>query len=109
MFVTRFYCILDPESGRLLYANAGHDLLYLRRRGDAQELRRARRMPLGLRPGMSYEQKEIVLREGESVLFYSNGLVEAHSPEYEMFGFPRLRRPGKPSTRTLATRSSTAG
>jgi serine phosphatase RsbU (regulator of sigma subunit)/predicted ester cyclase len=91
MFVTCFYAILDPESGSLAYANAGHDLPYLRRRGgDAEELR-ARGMPLGLMPGMSYEQKEIVLEEGEAALFYSDGLVEAHDPQGEMFGFPRLR------------------
>jgi serine phosphatase RsbU (regulator of sigma subunit) len=40
---------------------------------------------------MSYEEKEIELDVGESVLFYSDGLVEAHDPKGEMFGFPRLR------------------
>jgi serine phosphatase RsbU (regulator of sigma subunit) len=40
---------------------------------------------------MGYEEKEIVLGQGESVLFYSDGLVEAHNPKGEMFGFPRLR------------------
>ena len=48
-------------------------------------------MPLGLMPGMSYEQKEIVLAAGEAALFYSDGLVEAHDSKGEMFGFPRLR------------------
>jgi serine phosphatase RsbU (regulator of sigma subunit) len=90
MFVTCFYAILDPESGSMSYANAGHDLPYLHRGGDCEELR-ARGMPLGLMPGMSYEQKEIVLERGESALFYSDGLVEAHDPKGEMFGFPRLR------------------
>jgi serine phosphatase RsbU (regulator of sigma subunit)/predicted ester cyclase len=91
MFVTCFCAILDRESATLSYANAGHDLPYLRRRGgDAEELR-ARGMPLGLMPGMEYEQTEIVLDAGEAVLFYSDGLVEAHDPEGEMFGFPRLR------------------
>jgi serine phosphatase RsbU (regulator of sigma subunit) len=91
MFITCFYAILDPDSGGLTFANAGHDLPYLRRRnGDAEELR-ARGMPLGLMPGMSYEEKEIVLDAGDSALFYSDGLVEAHDPRGEMFGFPRLR------------------
>jgi serine phosphatase RsbU (regulator of sigma subunit) len=40
---------------------------------------------------MSYEEKEIVLDSGEAALFYSDGLVEAHDPKGEMFGFPRLR------------------
>src|SRR5215213_6556670 len=90
MFVTCFYAILEPKSGRLLYANAGHDLPYLRRSRGAEELR-ARGMPLGLMPEMSYEEKEAMLGAGEAVLFYSDGLVEAHDPEGEMFGFPRLQ------------------
>jgi serine phosphatase RsbU (regulator of sigma subunit)/ketosteroid isomerase-like protein len=91
MFVTCFYAILDPKSGSLSYANAGHDLPYVRRGGgDAEELR-ARGMPLGLMSGMSYEQKESELDAGQAALFYSDGLVEAHNPKGEMFGFPRLR------------------
>jgi serine phosphatase RsbU (regulator of sigma subunit)/predicted ester cyclase len=91
MFVTCFYAVLEPKSGRLLYANAGHDLPYLHRgRGNAEELR-ARGMPLGLMPGMGYEEKETIVQAGEGALFYSDGLVEAHDPKGEMFGFPRLR------------------
>jgi serine phosphatase RsbU (regulator of sigma subunit) len=90
MFVTCFYAILDPKSASLRYANAGHDLPYLHHSGDAEELR-ARGMPLGLMPGMSYEEKEIELDVGEGVFFYSDGLVEAHDPNGDMFGFPRLR------------------
>ncbi|HZC83400.1 MAG TPA: SpoIIE family protein phosphatase [Rubrobacter sp.] len=89
-FVTCFYGILDPKSGHLVYANAGHDLPYLWHGGATEELR-ARGMPLGLMPGMGYEEKQITLKRGEGVLFYSDGLVEAHDPHYEMFGFPRLR------------------
>src|SRR3712207_1315832 len=90
MFVTCFYAILDPTSGHLVYANAGHDLPYLHRNGDAEELR-ARGMPLGLMPGMGYEEKETILHSGEAALLYSDGLVEAHDPAGEMFGFPRLK------------------
>ena len=90
MFVTCFYCILDPKSGTLSYANAGHDLPYLHRDGAAEELR-ATGMPLGLMPGMRYEEKETILEAGEAALLYSDGLVEAHDPKGEMFGFPRLR------------------
>ena len=90
MFVTCFYAILDLKYGSLRYANAGHDLPYVRRGGDAEELM-ARGMPLGLIPGMSYEEKKTILESGEAALFYSDGLVEAHNPGGEMFGFPRLR------------------
>jgi serine phosphatase RsbU (regulator of sigma subunit)/predicted ester cyclase len=90
-FVTCFYGILDPESGRFIYANAGHNLPCRRHDGQADELR-ARGMPLGLMPGMTYEEKEAVLESGDSTLFYSDGLVEAHDPQGEMFGVPQLRR-----------------
>jgi serine phosphatase RsbU (regulator of sigma subunit) len=90
MFVTCFYGVLDPGTGSFAYANAGHDLPYVRRGGYAEELM-ARGMPLGLMPGMSYEEKEIILGEGDRALFYSDGLVEAHNPEGAMFGFPRLQ------------------
>jgi serine phosphatase RsbU (regulator of sigma subunit) len=91
-FVTCFYGVLDPESGRLVYANGGHDLPCCRRQdGQVDELR-ARGMPLGLIPSMSYEEKEATLETGDSTLFYSDGLVEAHNPQREMFGVPRLRK-----------------
>jgi PAS domain S-box-containing protein len=90
MFVTCLAALLDSRTGRLHYANAGHDLPYLRHADGVSELR-ATGMPLGLMPDMSYEQKEITLKPGESVLLYSDGLVEAHDPRREMFGFPRLQ------------------
>jgi serine phosphatase RsbU (regulator of sigma subunit)/anti-sigma regulatory factor (Ser/Thr protein kinase) len=90
MFVTLLYALLDPMTGQMQYANAGHDLPYRRELDGISELR-ATGMPLGLMPAMSYEEKEITLAPGESVLFYSDGLVEAHNPQREMFGFPRLR------------------
>ena len=90
MFVTCLAALLDTKSGRLRYANAGHDLPYLRHADGVAELR-ATGMPLGLMPGMSYEEKEVALDAGDSVLFYSDGLVEAHDPERKMFGFPRVQ------------------
>jgi serine phosphatase RsbU (regulator of sigma subunit)/predicted ester cyclase len=92
MFVTCFYAILEPKSGHLLYANAGHTLPCRKRRNDdqAEELS-ARGMPLGLMSGMSYQEKATILVPGDVVLFCSDGLVEAHDPRGEMFGSPRLR------------------
>jgi serine phosphatase RsbU (regulator of sigma subunit) len=91
MFVTCLYAILDPASGRLRYANAGHDQPYQRQYDRVSELW-ATGMPLGLMPGMTYEEKETSIAEGDSVLWYSDGLVEAHNPEQAMFGFPRLAK-----------------
>jgi len=90
MFVTCFYAILDPTSGLMRYANAGHDLPYRRCKEGVSELR-ATGMPLGLMPGSLYEEHEVTIASGESLLFYTDGLVEAHNPRREMFGFPRLK------------------
>jgi anti-sigma regulatory factor (Ser/Thr protein kinase) len=90
MFVTCFYAILDPSSGHLQYANAGHELPYLRHADGVAELH-ARGMPLGLMPGMRYEEQSITVAPGENVLLYSDGLVEAHNPQREMFSLPRVR------------------
>ena len=91
MFVTCFYALLDPRSGRLRYANAGHEPPYRQHGGSVTELW-ATGMPLGLMPGSCYEEQEATLAPGESLLFYSDGLVEAHSLSREMFGFPRLQK-----------------
>ena len=90
MFVTCFYGVLDSTSGSFKYANAGHNPPCCRQQGQATDLW-ATGMPLGLMPGMIYEEKEALLLPGDAVLFYSDGLVEAHNPGREMLGTPRLR------------------
>ncbi len=90
MFVTCIYIILDPATGHLRFANAGHNLPVHMKEGGVLELR-ATGMPLGLMPGMTYEETEAQLSPGEGLLVYSDGLVEAHNEGGDMFGFPRLR------------------
>ena len=90
MFVTCLYGVLEPASGLFRYANAGHNVPYVRTEAGVGELR-VTGMPLGLFPGMTYEEKEAVLAPGDGVLLHSDGLAEAHNPAREMFGLPRLR------------------
>jgi len=90
MFVTCLYALLDPVTGTLHYANAGHNLPVLRKSDGVVELR-ATGMPLGLLPGMGYEEKSVKLSANDEILIYSDGLTEAHSPTGEMFGYPQLR------------------
>jgi serine phosphatase RsbU (regulator of sigma subunit) len=90
MFVTCFYAILDPKNGHLRYANAGHEPPYRQHDGNVVELW-ATGMPLGMMQGTRYDEHEATLIPGESLLFYSDGLVEAHNSTKEMFGFPRLK------------------
>jgi serine phosphatase RsbU (regulator of sigma subunit)/anti-sigma regulatory factor (Ser/Thr protein kinase) len=89
MFVTCLYGVIDTASGRFRFANAGHNLPFARTSGGALELR-ATGMPLGLLPGMTYEESEAVISPGEALLLYSDGVTEAHSTEREMYGTPRL-------------------
>jgi serine phosphatase RsbU (regulator of sigma subunit)/anti-sigma regulatory factor (Ser/Thr protein kinase) len=91
MFVTCLYGVLNPCSGQLVYANAGHDAPYVHCRDGGVSEMRARGMPLGLMEGMRYEEKELCLGPGDQVLFHSDGLAEAHNPGREMFGFPRVK------------------
>ena len=90
MFVTCLYLVLDPATGHVVYANAGHNLPYVRTADGVVEFR-ATGMPLGLMPGMVYEEREAVIGPGDNVLLYSDGLVEAHDPTGAMYGFQRLR------------------
>jgi serine phosphatase RsbU (regulator of sigma subunit)/anti-sigma regulatory factor (Ser/Thr protein kinase) len=88
MFVTCFYGVLDPATGVLTYANAGHNLPIVDADGESSELR-ATGMPLGLMPEMDYEERETTLSPGARVLFYSDGLIEAHDSGRDMFGTAR--------------------
>jgi len=89
MFVTCLALVLDPVSGEVEFANAGHDVPYVRTQGGVQELR-ARGMPLGLMPEMPYEEMRFQFEPGDCALLHSDGLAEAHAPDREMFGFPRV-------------------
>lgn len=90
MFVTCLCATLEPETGHLRFANAGHQPPFWYQAGHAAELR-ATGMPLGMMPGSRYEEHEAILAPGEHLLFYSDGLVEAHNSGREMFGQPRLK------------------
>ena len=92
MFVTCFMAVLDTLSHTMVYANAGHDVPYMLRASDGQigELR-ARGMPLGLFAGMPYEEKQLTMAEGDRILFYTDGLVEAHNRSRDMLGFGEVQ------------------
>jgi serine phosphatase RsbU (regulator of sigma subunit)/anti-sigma regulatory factor (Ser/Thr protein kinase) len=89
MFVTCLYGVLEPATGRFVFANAGHNLPCIQTDEGSFEPR-ASGMPLGLMTGMSYDENEVVIAPGQSALLYSDALPEAHGPDGQMYGFPRV-------------------
>jgi serine phosphatase RsbU (regulator of sigma subunit) len=89
MFVTTFLALVTPGTGEVLFANAGHCLPVHCCGGKTSELR-ATGMPLGLIPDLTYEESSVILKPEDWVLFYSDGLLEAHNDQREIFGAQRI-------------------
>ncbi|HJV90364.1 MAG TPA: SpoIIE family protein phosphatase [Holophagaceae bacterium] len=91
-YITAFLIHMDPESGRLRYASAGHLPGLLRRRDGQVEVLQGEGLPLAMLPGqVPYEGGETVMEPGEVLLLYTDGLTEAESPEGEEYGMERLQ------------------
>ncbi len=89
--MTFFYSILDTRTGILTYANAGHLHPYLFRAATgAVEILPSASYPLGVRSNATYAEKQVQLYPGDLLVFYSDGIIEAKSPEGEEFGFDRM-------------------
>lgn len=91
MFVTCFIAILESSTGRLRFANAGHCPPVVHAPSEITELR-ASGWPLGMMPGAAYDEGEITLEPGTTLVCYSDGLSETHNAAREMFGGAGLVR-----------------
>jgi serine phosphatase RsbU (regulator of sigma subunit)/putative methionine-R-sulfoxide reductase with GAF domain len=90
MFVTAVYAVLYPESGKLVYANAGHNPpLWLKVDSELERLTRTT-IALGVLEGEEVEERVITLKKGDTLLLYTDGLSEAFSPEGDLFGEERI-------------------
>jgi sigma-B regulation protein RsbU (phosphoserine phosphatase) len=89
-FVSLFYAVLDSERNTLRYANAGQDIPVLLSPDGRTELLRTRGIALGMREMATYEEEEIVIAPGDSLLIYSDGITEAMDANLEEFGAERL-------------------
>jgi sigma-B regulation protein RsbU (phosphoserine phosphatase) len=91
LFVTVFYCVLDPKSGVLRYANGGHNPPYIRRAAGAVEsLSGAGGLVLGAMPGARYPTHTVQLLRGDRLVLYTDGVTEAFNPAEELYGAHRL-------------------
>lgn len=90
MFVTAVYGVLERESGRFIYANAGHNPpFFLDRQGSLTRLTRTG-MALGVVEDLEMEERSLLLQPGERLLLYTDGVTEAFAPDGQMFGEQRL-------------------
>jgi len=90
-FMTLFYGVLDPATGRLDYACAGHPFPLLRRAGGELEELGTGQLPLGMRPELPVESQSVELDDGDLLVLFSDGLPETVGRDGEAFGFERLR------------------
>jgi sigma-B regulation protein RsbU (phosphoserine phosphatase) len=93
MFVTVFYGVLDTRSGAFEYSNGGHNSPYLiSTDGKVQPLADIGGMLLGALKDMEYASNVIMLRPGESLFFYTDGVTEAFNKDNEEFQESRLEQ-----------------
>ncbi|MNL11015.1 Phosphoserine phosphatase RsbU [compost metagenome] len=90
-FMTFFYSLLDTETGRLAYANAGHPYpFHYRSASRTVEMLEMASYPLGVRPTLRVKEQEVTLDPGDVLVFYSDGIIEAKNAQGEEFGFERM-------------------
>jgi sigma-B regulation protein RsbU (phosphoserine phosphatase) len=91
-FVTAFYGIYDPKTRQLTYSSAGHNPPRMRRCGNhsVHALDGAQQLPLGVLENPKFVSRTEQLEEGDQIVFYTDGITEATSPDGDLFGTERL-------------------
>ena len=92
MFVTAFICVLDIETNKVTFVNAGHNKPFLRRNGGIFEMYPAKRnLVLGLMEDVPYKEQELMLEDGDCFYLYTDGVSEALNTSKELLGDDRLK------------------
>jgi sigma-B regulation protein RsbU (phosphoserine phosphatase) len=89
-FVTAVYGLLDPGTGAFTYANCGHNPPLLLRAGGAGEMLASGGPALGMWPAARFKPSTVTLERGDTLVLYTDGVIEAMNPAGEMFGVERL-------------------
>ena len=90
MFATLFFGVLDPQNGKLIYINCGHEIAFVVDQRGIKERLLPTGPAVGLIPHAEFEFKEIHLNPGEILFAYTDGVRDARSPERERFTRKRL-------------------
>jgi sigma-B regulation protein RsbU (phosphoserine phosphatase) len=96
-FVTVFYGVLDPSSGKLKYCNAGHNPPYLFRAQDGKEAERLTKtgVLLGMFDDESWTKEDVQFDPGDVLVLYTDGVTEAQNADGDFFGRERLVKAAK--------------
>ena len=108
-FMTLFCGVLEPESGRLRFVCAGHPFPLLRRAGGEILELGVGCLPLGIRLELELEAHEVTIEPGDTLLLYTDGVVETLSPSGETFGFERLSAALAPGSSSHAVHDRVLG
>ena len=89
-FMTLAFTIFDLEKGTIRHTNAGHLYPYLLRSGETPVAIEVPSLPLGVKADVTTRTAEVPLQEGDAIVYLSDGIVEAQSPDGDPFGFDQL-------------------
>ncbi len=90
MFATLFFGVLDPKNGKLVYINGGHEAVFVIGQNGVKESLLPTGPGVGMFHGAQFEYKEIQLQPGEILFAYTDGVIDARSPDEERFSRKRL-------------------
>jgi sigma-B regulation protein RsbU (phosphoserine phosphatase) len=89
-FITFFYGELDVESGAFAFVNAGHNHPFILDTGGKARFLESTGLPLGMLPGQAYEERSSTVAPGETLVLFTDGIVESRNPSEEEYGVSRL-------------------
>lgn len=89
-FVTVFYGMWEPDTGRFVYATGGHNPPVWVKGGDSARTLPGRGAAVGVFPDIEYQEQEITLQPGDSLFLYTDGLIDAINAEKKEFGLHRV-------------------
>jgi sigma-B regulation protein RsbU (phosphoserine phosphatase) len=90
MFATLFFGVLDPKSGKLVYINGGHEAVFVTDQNGVRERLLATGPAVGTLPQAKFATKEIQLQPGEILFAYTDGVIDARTPDGDRFTKKRL-------------------
>lgn len=90
-FVTAFFCVIDPATGRIVWSRAGHNPPRIRRAdGTIDVITSAGTLPLGVIDELEAESDSGVLHPGDTLVLYTDGITELRDRSNELFGEERF-------------------